>query len=83
MEALQAVVGKQVIVESVYHREVHGILSSVDELGISIDKEIFIPIRYVYRVTLKERFERDKEKEKKGKEKKDTKILGLSDLPTF
>lgn len=73
MKELDEMVGKKVVVESFYHKEIHGILSSVEELGALIDGQIFIPMRAVFRIYLEERFEDDKKKEalKQAREKEE------------
>jgi small nuclear ribonucleoprotein (snRNP)-like protein len=63
MKALDEMVGKKVVVESFYHKEIHGMLSSVEELGAIIDRQIFVPMRAIFRIYLEERFEDDKKKE--------------------
>ena len=63
MVGLCEMLGKQVIVESFYHKEISGALTSVSEIGIGVDHEVFIPMRSVFRIYLRDRFERDKKKE--------------------
>ncbi len=67
MKALDEMIGKKVVVESFYHKEIHGILDSVEELGVIIDRQIFIPMRAVFRIYLEERFEGDKKEESEKK----------------
>ena len=77
MQELNEMIGKQVVVETVGKKETFGILTSVETLTngiygnsylISIDKEIVIPMHSIYKITLMDRYERDKEGEKDKKE---------------
>ena len=76
MKALKGMIGRQVVVESFYHKEISGILTSAEESGIGVDKEIYIPTRAVFRIYLRDRFERDKKKEGE-KDEKEPKRYGL------
>ena len=83
MKELSEMIGKQVVVETIGKKETFGILTSVETLAnnihgnsylISIDKEVVIPMHSIYKITLMDRYERDKKgeedkKEDKGKKK--------------
>ncbi len=85
MKELDEIVGKKVVVESFYHKEIHGILNSVEELGAIIDEQIFIPMRAIFRIYLEERFEGEKMKEalKQAKEKEEMKNKSKSNDDIF
>ena len=73
MKELNEMIGKKVVIESFYHKEIHGILDSIEELGAIIDGQIFIPMRAIFRIYTEERFEEEKKKEalKLAKEKEE------------
>lgn len=81
MIELDVMIEIQVVVKTVGRKETPGILTSLETLGsihgnsylISIDKEIVIPMYSVYRISLKDRFKRDK-KEEMGKEKSEVSL---------
>ncbi len=83
---LGKMIGKEVVVESFYHKEISGILISVSEIGVNVDYEVFIPMRSVFRIYLRDRFERDKKREmeeetEREKDKKKPKPIDFSKLP--
>lgn len=88
MKELSEMIGNNVVVETVGKKETFGILTSVETLTngiygnsylISIDKEIVIPMHSIYKITLMDRYERDK---KEDREKKKSEV-GLYQKPPF
>ena len=82
MNELDGMIGKKVVVETIGKKETSGILTSIETLAnsiyghsyiISIDKEVVIPMHSIYKITLMDRYEKDKKEErdkKEGREKK-------------
>ena len=88
MKELSEMIGNNVVVETVGKKETFGILTSVETLTngiygnsylISVDKEIVIPMHSIYKITLMDRYERDK---KEDREKKKSEV-GLHQKPPF
>jgi small nuclear ribonucleoprotein (snRNP)-like protein len=86
MKELSKMIGNNVVVETIGKKETFGILTSVETLTngiygnsylISIDKEIVIPMHSIYKITLMDRYERDK---KEDREKKKSEV-GLDSPP--
>lgn len=71
MKELEAMIGQEVVVETIGMKEVSGKLTEVEALEngrfgssyiISIDEEIIIPMHAVYRITLETRHAKDEMK---------------------